>query len=176
MMSRLPPCSTSCLGCFKWNQECTGIRYTPWILPVPLQEDRVNVICLVSDWTSCCYFRGFTVVFMAIKRDKLTCDSVSQTITKPVSRENVETMNVGSLLLTASCRRQWELHLKIIDTHAHGHRMHDKGCYFKKRGILPLQPRKFQFLKVSTFTSRCAHAGHGVSLSSHLKVFLVLMF
>ena len=78
------PGSSGGRDCFKWNQECTGVRYNPWILPVPLEEDPVNVICLVSDCTSCCYFRGFTVVFMAIKRDKLTCDSVSQTITKPV--------------------------------------------------------------------------------------------
>ena len=79
------------------------------------------------------------MVFMAIKRDKLTCDSVSQTITKPVSRENIETMNVASFLLALFLSETMGSALKIIDTHAHMPEMHYKGCDLEKE-ILVLRP------------------------------------
>lgn len=92
---------------------------------MPLEEDPVNVTQPASQ-------------LLQLAEGSLRCSSpstvtglpagVSETITKPVSRENIKTMNVlPSLLLSSFLSETIRTALEIIDTHVHRRKVHNKG-------------------------------------------------
>ena len=119
---------------------------------MPLEEDPVNVICLSVPLPRVHHHHQ---LLQLAEGSALRCSSpstvtdlpggpagVSQTtiLTKPVSRENFQTMNAAfspsaGLLVGDNESGDGERSaLEIIDTHAHKRKVHNKGWNFKTDG------------------------------------------